>query len=150
MGLPVFSLKDSTYSYGRLDNSSNQPFNRHFVPRLAKLVALSGESITFYQQWRQMQFDLNKVMVRFMIQAGFNCSFLPPVKNYAMWLRNRAEEENDLAIDPCPDCDVRFSRDAKLPMMAGTSILVKSRWKRRSFEDSVILIGLPEHITCGL
>ena len=40
-----------------------------------------------------------------------------------MWLRNRAEEENDLAIDPCPDCDVRFSRDAKLPMMAGTSIL---------------------------
>ena len=42
----------STYSYGRLDQTS-QPLNRHFVPRLAKLNALGGESITFYQQWRQ-------------------------------------------------------------------------------------------------
>ena len=26
---------------------------------------------------------------------------------------------------------------------------VKNRWSRRLYNDSVILIGLPDHITCG-
>ena len=87
------------------------------------LKAIGGESITFYKQWRAMQFDLNQVMVRFMAKAKFNCSFLPPVKSYSMWTRSGSENEHDLGVDPCPDCDIRFNRTDALPMMADTSIL---------------------------
>ena len=38
-------------------------------------------------------------------------------------MRNNSEDEHDLGVDPCPDCDVRFNRETKLPIMAGTSIL---------------------------
>ena len=31
----------------------------------------------------------------------------------------------------------------------GQIIKVKDRWSRRLYNDSVILIGLPDHITCG-
>ena len=84
-----------------------------------------------------------------------------------MWMRANSEDDHDLGVDPCPDCDVRFNRETKMPIMAGTSILgliffsqqqnntqrkfiVKDRWKRRNFDDSVLLVGLPEHITCGI
>merc|ERR1719378_958706 len=65
-------------------------------------------------------------------------------------MRANSEDDHDLGVDPCPDCDVRFNRETKMPIMAGTSILVKDRWKRRNFDDSVLLVGLPEHITCGI
>ena len=49
------------------------------------LVALIEYCTTLTQTYKsipdvQMQFDLNKVMVRFMVRAGYNCSFLPPGK----------------------------------------------------------------------
>jgi hypothetical protein len=139
---------DCTYSYGRF-RAPIPPLNRHFVPRLAKLKAHGGESISFYQKWRAMQYDMNKVMVQFLNNVKVNASFLPPVKSYEMWLNPKAAANYDTGVDPCPDCDVRFHEDQSKPVLADTSILVKDRWSRRLYNDSVILIGLPDHITCG-
>ena len=38
-------------------------------------------------------------------------------------MRANSEDDHDLGVDPCPDCDVRFNRETKMPIMAGTSIL---------------------------
>ena len=116
-------------------------------------------------------------MVQFLSNVKVNASFLPPVKSYEMWLNPKAAANYDTGVDPCPDCDVRFHEDQSKPVLADTSILgiffrnlflkrmariihpicrsfsaylkVKDRWSRRLYNDSVILIGLPDHITCG-
>jgi len=62
----------------------------------------------------------------------------------------KSDYDKPLDEDPCPDCDVRFFADhdgiyhAKI---APASILFHERWKKRSFMDTIILIGLPQHIT---
>ena len=40
--------------------------------------ALGGESISFYKAWRGMQYDMNKVMLKFLVTAKVNASSLPP------------------------------------------------------------------------
>jgi len=119
---PIFNF-DCSYTYGQL-RAEIPPLNRHFIPRLAKLEALGGESISFYKAWRGMQYDMNKVMLKFLVTAKVNASSLPPVKDYEMWLNRSAAMEYDLSVDPCPDCDVRFSEHSNQPVMAPTSILV--------------------------
>jgi hypothetical protein len=66
-----------------------------------------------------------------------------------MWLNRSAALEYDLSVDPCPDCDVRFSEHSRFPIVAPTSILVENRWSRRLFNNTVLLVGLPDHITCA-
>jgi len=59
---------DCTYSYGRF-RAPIPPLNRHFVPRLAKLKAHGGESISFYQKWRAMQYDMNKAFYQIVSES---------------------------------------------------------------------------------
>jgi len=145
---PKFEF-NGTSDYGGFGQST-PPSNRHFIPRHAKLKALGGESITFYASWRGLQFDLNCVMARFIRQCGANVSVLPTVQNYEMWRNPKKAANYNLGVDPCPDCDIRFSSSSSKPVLAPTSILAKHRWERRPFSKTVLLIGTPSHITCAI
>ena len=50
------------------------PKNRHFVPRYSKLRKAGGKSISFYEKWRKMQYDMNCVMKRYMELISVNLS----------------------------------------------------------------------------
>lgn len=92
---------------------------------------------------------MNCVMSRFIRSASANVSVLPPCNNYDMWTNNKKSRDYDLNIDPCPDCDVRFTASSSMPVLAPASILVNQRWKKRQFQKTVLLIGTPSHITCA-
>jgi len=144
---PKFEFS-ADYDYGFYGRDSS-PGNRHFVPRLAKLKALGGESITFYSSWRKFQFEMNGVMAKLLRQSYCDVSVLPPCSNYEAWTDPAKAAQQNLEVDPCPDCDVRFSSHSALPILAPCSILTKARWKKRRFSKCVILIGTPSHITCA-
>jgi len=144
---PKFEFS-AEYDYGGYERKDN-PGNRHFIPRFAKLKALGGESITFYSSWRKFQFEMNGVMAKLLRQSSADVSVLPPCKNYEAWTDPTKAASADLDVDPCPDCDVRFSSTSALPVLAPCSILTKERWKKRKFSKCVILIGTPSHITCA-
>merc|ERR1711917_89787 len=106
--LPKFNF-DSSFDYGDAWHSA-PPKNRHFVPRYSKLRKAGGKSISFYEKWRKMQYDMNCVMKRYMELISVNLSVLPPCTNYDLWRRPswRKNYDRPLDEDPCPDCDVRF------------------------------------------
>lgn len=148
--LPLFTFEEC-FDYGRYADSP--PEHRHFVPRYSKLKKAGGKSITFYEKWRRMQYDMNCVMKKFMNKAQVNLSVLPPCANYNLWRRPswRKAYNKPLDEDPCPDCDVRFRWEKNVwkTKVAPASILSESRWPRNQFKDSVIMIGLPQHIAIG-
>merc|ERR1719419_27465 len=147
--LPRFEF-DETFDYGHW---TAPPRNRHFVPRYSKLKKAGGKSISFYEKWRQMQYEMNCVMKRFLEHAEVNLSVLPPCADYTLWRRPswRQAYDRPLDEDPCPDCDVRFrwERSEWIDKIAPASILHKSRRPKNKFQDSVIMIGLPQHIAIG-
>lgn len=126
------------------------PLSRHFIPRSAKLKALGGESITFYATWRSLQFDMNCVMARFIRNSSANVSVLPTCTNYEMWKTPERSRQHNLGVDPCPDCDIRFSSSSSMPVLAPASILTRDRWKKRQYQKTVVLVGTPSHITCAI
>lgn len=148
---PRFDL-DGKSTYGDYGGACIPPGNRHFIPRRAKLKAAGGRSISLYEKWRLMQYHTNCIMKRFMDGHSVNVSVLPPCVNYDLWKHPKWKllYDKPLDEDPCPDCDVRFSADADgiyRPKIAPASILLPGRWRRRLYSDTIILIGLPQHIT---
>lgn len=148
---PRFDI-DGRYDYGDFHVGEKPPGNRHFIPRRAKLKAAGGRSISLYEKWRLMQYQTNCIMKRFLDKHHVNVSVLPPCVNYDLWKypKWKAMYNKPLDEDPCPDCDVRFTADADgvyTPKIAPASVLVPSRWRKRAYLDSIILIGLPQHIT---
>ena len=148
--LPKFDF-DESFDYGSYWQSP--PRNRHFVPRYAKLKKAGGKSISFYEKWRQMQYEMNCVMKKFLDLANVNLSVLPPCSNYNLWRRPswRRHYDRPLDEDPCPDCDVRFrwEKNEWVDKIAPASILSQSRWNKNTNPDSIIMIGLPQHIAIG-
>jgi len=149
--LPKFNF-DSSFDYGDAWHSA-PPKNRHFVPRYSKLRKAGGKSISFYEKWRKMQYDMNCVMKRYMELVNVNLSVLPPCTNYDLWRRPswRKNYDRPLDEDPCPDCDVRFRYENNEwhAKVAPASILSASRWNKCKFKNSVVMIGLPQHIAIG-
>merc|ERR1712212_1398262 len=149
--LPKFNF-DSSFDYGDAWHSA-PPKNRHFVPRYSKLRKAGGKSISFYEKWRKMQYDMNCVMKRYMELVNVNLSVLPPCTNYDLWRRPswRKNYDRPLDEDPCPDCDVRFrfENNEWHAKVAPASILSASRWSKCRFKNSVVMIGLPQHIAIG-
>lgn len=148
---PRFDM-DGKSTYGDYGDACIPPSNRHFIPRRAKLKAAGGRSISLYEKWRLMQYHTNCIMKRFLEAHCVNVSVLPPCVNYDLWKHPKWKliYDKPLDEDPCPDCDVRFNTDADgvyRPKIAPASILLPSRWRRRLFGETVILIGLPQHIT---
>jgi len=144
---PEFEFNGAS-NYGDFEKE-HPPSNRHFIPRYAKLKALGGESISFYKAWRKLQFDMNCVMARLVRSNHTNVSVLPPCNNYDVWTDPKKAQYYDLSVDPCPDCDIRFNSSSATPILAPASILVNARWKKRNFQNTVLLIGTPSHITCA-
>jgi hypothetical protein len=134
-------------------NESEPPRNRHFVPRYSKLRKAGGKSISFYEKWRKMQYDMNCVLKRYMESVRVNLSVLPPCSNYDLWRRPswRKGYDKPLDEDPCPDCDVRFRYENNEwhAKVAPASILSASRWPKCRFKNSVVMVGLPQHIAIG-
>uniref|UniRef100_H2Z8I1 Uncharacterized protein n=1 Tax=Ciona savignyi TaxID=51511 RepID=H2Z8I1_CIOSA len=148
---PKFEI-DGNSNYGDYNTSHKPPGNRHFIPRRAKLRCFIGKSISLYEKWRLMQYQSNCIMKKFLDLHGVNVSVLPPCVNYDLWKHPKWKEDYNKPLDedPCPDCDVRFTADAEgvyRAKIAPASILVPSRWRKRPFMDTIILIGLPQHIT---
>jgi len=151
--LPRFNF-DGSFEYGdAFPGHQAPPANKHFVPRYSKLRKAGGKSITFYEKWRKMQYDMNCVMKRYCEVIGVNLSVLPPCTNYDLWRKPawRKSYSKPLDEDPCPDCDVRFRFEngewhAKV---APASILSASRWTKCRYRNSVVMIGLPQHIAIG-
>ncbi|CAK8671149.1 unnamed protein product [Clavelina lepadiformis] len=148
---PRFDI-DGRSTYGDFSIGSKPPGNRHFIPRRAKLRAAGGKSISLYEKWRMMQFQTNCIMKRFLDKHRVNVSVLPPCVHYDLWKHPKwkAEYEKPLDEDPCPDCDVRFTANSEgiyKAKIAPASILVPTRWRKRTYLDTIILIGLPQHIT---
>merc|ERR1712131_355528 len=145
--LPKFNF-DSSFDYGDAWHSA-PPKNRHFVPRYSKLRKAGGKSISFYEKWRKMQYDMNCVMKRYMELISVNLSVLPPCTNYDLWRRPswRKNYDRPLDEDPCPDCDVRFrfENNEWHAKVAPASILSASRWSKCKYKNSVVMIGLPQH-----
>uniref|UniRef100_F6YSY4 Uncharacterized protein n=1 Tax=Ciona intestinalis TaxID=7719 RepID=F6YSY4_CIOIN len=99
-----------------------------------------------------MQYQSNCIMKKFLDRHSVNVSVLPPCVHYDLWKHPRWKEDYDKPLDedPCPDCDVRFTADAEgvyRAKIAPASILIPSRWRKRPYMDTIILIGLPQHIT---
>jgi len=147
---PKFEL-DGRSDYGDHCQGKSAPGNRHFIPRRAKLKAAGGKSISLYEKWRLMQYQSNCIMKKFLDRHRVNVSVLPPCVNYDLWKypKWKALYDKPLDEDPCPDCDVRFVSNNGMykPKIAPASILAPSRWRRREYLDTIILIGLPQHIT---
>jgi len=152
--LPRFNF-DGSFEYGDAfpHGHHSPPSNKHFVPRYSKLRKAGGKSITFYEKWRKMQYDMNCVMKRYCEVIGINLSVLPPCTNYDLWRKPQWRKSYDKPLDedPCPDCDVRFRFEngewhAKV---APASILSASRWSKCRYRNSVVMIGLPQHIAIG-
>jgi len=148
---PKFDL-DGRSDYGDYCHGHEAPGNRHFIPRRAKLKAAGGKSISLYEKWRLMQYQSNCIMKKFLDRHRVNVSVLPPCVNYDLWKypKWKAMYDKPLDEDPCPDCDVRFTADNQgvyKPKIAPASILANSRWCNRAYLDTIILIGLPQHIT---
>jgi len=148
---PKFEL-DGKFDYGDYGKGKKAPGNRHFIPRRAKLKAAGGKSISLYEKWRLMQYNSNCIMKKFLDRHRVNVSVLPPCVNYDLWKypKWKAMYDKPLDEDPCPDCDVRFvstQNGQYKPKIAPASILQTSRWNVRKYLDSIILIGLPQHIT---
>lgn len=148
---PRFDV-DGRYDYGDFSLGTKPPGNRHFIPRRAKLKSAGGRSISLYEKWRLMQYKTNCVLKKFLSNHSVNVSVLPPCVNYDLWKHPKwkAIYDQPLDEDPCPDCDVRFTADCDnsyVPKIAPASILIPTRWKKRRYLASIILIGLPQHIT---
>jgi len=148
---PKFEL-DGHYDYGDYCPGKKAPGNRHFIPRRAKLKSAGGRSISLYEKWRSMQYQSNCIMKKFLDRHKCNVSVLPPCSNYDLWKNPKWKSEYDKPLDedPCPDCDVRFFSDSDgiyHAKIAPASILYQGRWAKRQHMDTIILIGLPQHIT---
>ena len=99
--MPKFDF-DESFDYGSFWQSP--PKNRHFVPRYSKLKKAGGKSITFYEKWRQMQYEMNCVMKKFLDLANVNLSVLPPCSNYNLWRRPSWRRHYDKKGYPSQGC----------------------------------------------
>ena len=83
---PYFELSGE-YSYGYAENFRGlQTDNKkNFKPQLKRLQREGGKSIQLYEDWRMMQYKLNIVIKRFLVNHGVNSSVLPPCVTYDMW-----------------------------------------------------------------
>jgi len=155
---PHFELCGS-YSLGYARNFIGlRTHSKVFVPGYNQLKRHGGKSIQLYEDWRRMQFKLNSVMKKFLSNHGVNLSVLPPCEDYSYW---KSEEwrrlykvctKRALDEDPCPDCDVRLYKDSTkrnkfIFKIAPSSVLEMKRWSKRRFLNTVLIIGLPQHIT---
>ena len=112
---PFFS-ENGTYHCGYAEKFRNlqTDTSSNFKPQRNRLQKEGGKSIELYEKWRLMQYKMNIVMKRFLMNHGVNASVLPPCDSYDMWRnvewRNLYKEvtKRSLDDDPCPDCDVRF------------------------------------------
>ncbi|CBY31196.1 unnamed protein product [Oikopleura dioica] len=88
---PAFELDGSSHV-----GLSTSPVSRTFIPRLAKLKAHSGKSLSFYKKWRQFQFDMNGVMAKMIRAKKVRCSIL------------RLPQNDDEDFEDFPDADLNF------------------------------------------
>ena len=98
--LPRFNF-DGSFEYGDALSHGHHspPSNKHFVPRYSKLRKAGGKSITFYEKWRKMQYDMNCVMKRYCEVIGINLSVLPPCTNYDLWRKPQWRKSYDKPLD---------------------------------------------------
>lgn len=156
---PYFELTGE-YSYGYAENfrALHEDKKKNFKPQLKRLQREGGKSIELYEDWRMMQYKLNIVIKRFLVNHGINSSVLPPCTTYDMWRdiewRELYKEVTGRGLDedPCPDCDVRFFKDKEkknkyIFKIAPSSILEDKKWQKRRFLNTVLVVGLPQHIT---
>lgn len=159
---PYFELSGE-FSYGCAESArksgANADGNNSFNPDAKQLKKEGGKSIKLYEDWRIMQYHQNVVMKKFLNNHGINGSVLPPCTSFDMWKDSKWRELYRQATgmgldqDPCPDCDVRFFKDAQISnkysyKIAPASLLNSSGgWRKRRFLNSIFVIGLPQHIT---
>lgn len=156
---PYFELSgEYHFGYAEKFRGAHTDNSKNFKPQYKRLVKEGGKSIQLYEEWRIMQYKLNIVIKRFLVNHGINSSVLPPCDTYDMWRNVEWRElyrdvlDKNLDEDPCPDCDVRFFKDKNISnkytfKLAPSSILEESRWSKRRYLNTVLLVGLPQHIT---